>query len=353
MEVKSINLLIKPTLQCNARCIYCHSLKPSVVLSDELLTALFRKLSDFVKRRNIADVSIKWHGGEPMLAGHGFYSKVLELQGKYFHSIGVEIAHSINTNSTLYRGDMRLAMMGLLRSREATVSFDPFHGTRPFAGGVNYASEAIKSVRLLFEDGFNVGIVYVIHKKSVEVVRELYYFFKNLGVSGMLFNPVEELTDPDYMLSPEEYCEFLIRLNEVWQDDNFSFGICPLEEWRNWVVHGQAVSRCEYGPAMLGFVHVVISPEGFLYPCHRYQDRNEHCIGNILDMSFDDIVEKPVTNILADKKHNLTDECRACDYVDLCRSGCVATHDASGKTFWCKGLREAFPHLVKRWRLTA
>lgn len=349
-EVYAANILVKPTLRCNARCIYCHSLRPSVTLTKELLVELFRKLGSFASERAIQNVSVTWHGGEPMIAGPDFYRIVLDLQTKYFERNGIELLHQMNSNLTLYRGETRAVMRDLLRQRRITGCIDPFHPTRLLADGRSYLVEALRSIYRLQADGFEVGMIYVVHRKSLDRVRDLYYYFKNLGVRGVYFHAVEETEDLDYRLSARDYGEFLKRLYCVWEEDQFCFDACPLPEWRASYLEGRPVPRCDYGPSNRGLLHVVVSPEGRLYPCHRFQDKDVHCLGHIQKSSFDEIVNHRLAHLIAYKKENVPSGCLACTHVSLCHSGCVATHDSAGKTMWCEGVRAALDFMAARLR---
>jgi uncharacterized protein len=185
-------------------------------------------------------------------------------------------------------------------------------------------------------------MIYVVHKRSLEVVRELYHFFVNTGVTSVLFHPLEEFEDPQYKLSPGEWGEFLIQLWDVWEADDFSLSISPLKDWRDFLLEDEPIGMCEYNVRSRGNVLITVSPDGHLYPCHRFQDWGAECIGHISEMTFHEIVENPRTQLIASRKENLVPECRSCGFVQLCNSGCVATHDHTGKTIWCEGLKSFF-----------
>jgi len=346
VTIQSINLLVKPTLACNARCLYCHSLKPTNNLSIPLLEHLLEKLAAFTNGHNIANVSMNWHGGEPMLMGSGFYETVMELEKRFFPH--TQIRHTMQSNVCLYTGETRETLLKLMHARIIGACLDPFHPTRLTAQGTDSFPQSLKGTLALLRDGFFIGMIYVVHKKSLEVVEDLYYFFKNLGVPSILFHPLEEFGNPDYHLTPQDYGEFLKRLWDVWEEDDYEFNVSPLAEWRRFLRSGQPCSSCEYGAPSRESPHIVVSPEGDLYPCHRFQDKRIHCMGNIGDLTFEEILSHPWAHLLSDSKENLCSECAECEYVSLCRSGCVATHDRSGKTFWCEGLKKIFEYVKSK-----
>lgn len=347
--LESMDLLIKPTLDCNAKCIYCHSLKPANRMSKELVETIFRKWSLFSAKEGIERLSITWHGGEPMIMGASFYRDVLDLERQYFPN--TKISHSMQSNVCLYKGDVREAVLELVSDRAIGACLDPFHPTRLLPGGTDYYSQSIKGCLDLMNDGFGVNMIYVVHKRSLEVVEQVYYFFKNLGVRNVLFHPLEEFQGPDYCLTPEEWGEFLKRLWKVWEGDDFGLVMFPLSDWRDRILFGEPVGSCEHGQPRDKQLHTVVSPSGDLYPCHRFQDKDIFCMGNIETMTFDEVVQHQWAHLLTETKKNLSEACLACEFVSLCGAGCVATHQPNGRTVWCEGLKAFFGFLKEQGML--
>ena len=347
MKLKQLNLVIKPTLLCNAKCIYCHSLKPSAILSKDLLQELMIKYGAFTKRHGFTQGYIYWHGGEPMLPGEPFYSYFLELKRKYLSHL--EIENGMQSNMCLYRNEKTRGIVSkVLLDKHINGCIDPFHPTRFLNNGGSYLNDALQSMKLLRKDGFHVGMVYVIHKKSLEVVERSYYYFKNVGVGDVLYHPLEDYDNDAYRLTPEDLGKFLKELWDVWEADGYSLPITPLEDWYFHLTKGCPPTMCEYSVRSDAVRSITVSPEGDLYPCPRFQDRGHHRIGNIADMTFDEVVAHPSSRIIRSLKENQPAECQACEFQGLCNSGCVITHDESGKTQWCKGLKTFFGYLKSR-----
>ncbi|MDQ7783045.1 MAG: radical SAM protein [Desulfomonilaceae bacterium] len=346
MKIDGLDLLIKPTLECNARCIYCHSMKPAKKMTLDVLDTLFKKAADYGKRKGLSTISVNWHGGEPMLMGAGFYRDALEIQDKYFTRD--QVLHGMQSNACLYKGEVREALKELMNEKTMGASFDPFHPTRGLIKGGDSFPDALEGSLAMMQDGFSVDMIYVIHKKSLDVVREVYHFFKNMRVQGVLFHPLEEYPGKEYRLEPDDLAVFLRRLWEVWEEDDYELDISPLSEWRAFLKDREPIDSCDFGLPSGSSLHVTVSPEGNLYPCPRFQDRDQCCIGNIRDMTFDEIEAHPYASLVVNKKTNLNPECRACKFVHLCRSGCIATHDETGKTRWCQGLKDFFTFLVAK-----
>ncbi len=345
-SLKSMDLLIKPTLDCNARCIYCHSLKPLGRMSLGLVETIFEKWAPFATKQGVEQLSINWHGGEPMIMGAPFYKAVIDLERKHFPD--KKISHSMQSNACLYKGEIREVVLDLAADRSIGACLDPCHPTRLLPAGTDYYSQSVEGCLNLINDGFGVNMIYVVHKKSLEVVEQVYHFFKNLGVANVLFHPLEDFQDPDYCLTPSEWGEFLKNLWQVWEQDEFSMIIFPLSDWRGRIIFGAPIESCEHGHPRSNQLHLVISPSGDLYPCHRFQDKDLFRMGNIADMSFNEIVQHQWAHLISDSKKTLCEVCSTCEFVSLCGGGCVATRQSNGQTVWCEGLKSFFQFLKER-----
>ena len=93
---------------CNLRCRYCYYVeKPALlrqthrVMPDEILEAYVRQ--NLQANGKDATVEFAWHGGEPTLAGIGFFRKALDLEKRYGE--GRKILNTLQTNATLLDDD--------------------------------------------------------------------------------------------------------------------------------------------------------------------------------------------------------------------------------------------------------
>ncbi len=356
--MENVRLIIKPTLQCNCRCVYCFAQRPEIPdMPYELLEHIFREIGRFTRAHNIGTVDVAWHGGEPMLVGADFYRKAMEFQTRYWPHLSAN--HSMTTNLTLYTGELRKVLLHLFGDNDEafSISWDPSHPTRPFAGGEDSAKATLKGCLALKEDGFSLRLGYVVHKKSIETVVDLYNICRNLGSDSLWVVPADEhfaACHGDYSLTSQDWGVFLKRLWETWEDDDFGFlEISPLGEWRDAIIEGGPVTNCEYGtPWERTTLPLSIAPNGDLGACPTIQDAGLFPIGNLRNMSIEDIAAHRMTYIITEKRETLPAECLECQFVSLCGSGCLPTHDETGKTAWCKGITFFFEYLKSRGILT-
>ena len=65
-----MEIVVKLTTGCNLRCVYCsEGNKAPQVLKKEFLYKLIDELPDFLEEHQDRDITLLWHGGEPMTVG--------------------------------------------------------------------------------------------------------------------------------------------------------------------------------------------------------------------------------------------------------------------------------------------
>ena len=76
-------LVVKVASRCNLNCSYCyvynagdrsHLLQPAI-MADETVAALIQRTATHCRRHGIAEFTFVFHGGEPLLAGPGFFRR--------------------------------------------------------------------------------------------------------------------------------------------------------------------------------------------------------------------------------------------------------------------------------------
>ncbi|MFO8060963.1 MAG: anaerobic sulfatase maturase, partial [Bacillota bacterium] len=71
-----LSLIVKVTRQCNLRCAYCADWRADTPpMSFEVVANLIGRA---MRQDRAEEVNFIWHGGEPLLRGTEFYSKVVE-----------------------------------------------------------------------------------------------------------------------------------------------------------------------------------------------------------------------------------------------------------------------------------
>ncbi|MCL2675552.1 MAG: thioether cross-link-forming SCIFF peptide maturase [Firmicutes bacterium] len=69
-----------------------------------------------------------------------------------------------------------------------------------------------------------------------------------------------------------------------------------------------------------GCEYLAVNPDGDIFPCHRFDGKNEYKIGNVLNGEFDDTIPKSFAASCVYTK----DECKSCFCKYYCGGGCAA-----------------------------
>ena len=125
---------------------------------------------------------------------------------------------------------------------------------------------------------------------------------------------------PAYLVSPQQYGEFLVQLFDEWYEggiprisirtfDNFlqSYIGVPNEL----CVHRDS---CDSG--------LVVEYNGDAYPCDFYI-HPQWKLGNIFQQSIREMAESQERRAFIGQKHPFPEECQTCEWKNLCHSGCV------------------------------
>jgi uncharacterized protein len=94
-----------------------------------------------------------------------------------------------------------------------------------------------------------------------------------------------------------------------------------------------------------------ITSNGDVYPCHRFVERKEYCIGNILESSLLEIYKK--SESLYENLCSIDEKCKSCEWLDTCGNGCAYERLATNGSFKsidpkCSIKKELFEHIKEK-----
>ncbi|MCP5104633.1 MAG: radical SAM protein [bacterium] len=342
-----LTIILKPTGRCNAACRYCSAWEPGKngktdTMSEETLEILFEKIDEWVGHsKQSKRVKLIWHGGEPTLMPLDFFYKAVRLREALEKSHGnrLHMENNIQTN-LLFLGNEKLAMLKALLSRRngknerngkpSTIgtSFDPLTGIRLLKGG-DYNREWEKSIALLKENDFPFGIVYVVHKKSIQHIdRVVDTFLEKFPGTGIRFNPLykegkaaNNSCDSLY-ITPVEWGNFLVLLYRIWERHDKKPSWQPLLEMEEF--HSGKTSRlcCDYA-GRCALTHLGIDSDGEVYSCGRGIDRKYKSYGNIHNNKISEILKSGQRMEMINRAVFLQNtHCKECKWWRYCHGGC-------------------------------
>ncbi|MBM4275126.1 MAG: radical SAM protein [Deltaproteobacteria bacterium] len=353
-------VIFKPTEACNARCIYCDVVqkKPRapVTMPLETLELFFSRINEFLREKPGEEMEVIWHGGEPLLLGPDYFYQAFHFQEKHCAQTGSRIRHSIQSNLTLFSREFTDVMKKLGITSFGT-SYDPIENLRGLGrkrDSQAYNRRFMEGIRLVEEEGFGWGIIYVVTKLSLAKPLEIFRFLSNFSPSGaFMFNPVllygRELEH--LKVTPEEYADFLGAIFPVWWRHRNEFPqVEPFSSLvGNLLEDSRSLMCCDSGAC--AHHHINLLADGSMSQCGRSADWGLLDYGSIFDKSFSEVLADPQRDVLLERNTILPEtKCKGCRFWDICHGGCPLDAWSASRSFlhkseWCyakKGFIEKY-----------
>jgi len=301
-------------------------------------------------------VLFSWHGGEPTLAGIGFYKKAVEIQRKYMPS-GKSLINGIQTNGTLF-DDQWLRFLAEEKFI-AGISIDgpeKIHNRfRKTVRGEGTFTRAVETFTRLQEYGIPTEILCVVGAHNENDALEVYRFFRSLGARFITFLPMV-VRQPESVtgVSPgsvgaEAFGQFLIQVFDEWkQHDIGKIQVQVFEEMLRTAL-GKPHTLCILRETCGGVP--VVENNGDFYSCDHFV-RKESLLGNIREQSLSSLLAHPRQRAFGrDKWKSLPKYCLECEVLDMCHGECPKNRFIStpggepGLNYLCEGYRRFFNHI--------
>ncbi len=323
------SLLIKPVSAiCNLDCEYCFYLDrqsdPYRELPARRMTLeTLERLVDTYLFYSYPQSSFVFQGGEPTLAGLNFFQKLIEFQKRYGRN-GQEVSNCLQTNGVVLDADWcRLLaeynwFVGLSLDGPEEVN-DRYRFDKQGRGSWRRVME---SLELLKKHRVEFNVLCVLNRANVEMPKQLYRFFKELGVTQLQFIPLAEF-DPEGRPQPssitaEQYGRFLVELFDSWWPDRRKIHIRFFDNIAESLAD-QKPSACTMHETCDSYA--VVEYNGDVFPCDFFVE-NDWKLGNIAVDSWSEIARRQRRLQFASKKTIAHSECQACEYQSICHGGC-------------------------------
>lgn len=369
---RTFGTMLKPVgSACNLDCAYCYYLDKAAMyggteprMDPALLEEYIRQ---YITGSDSDTITFVWHGGEPLLAGHEWFARAMELQRKY--ADGKRIVNTLQTNGLLI--DDRWC--SLFRAGEFLIGIsidgpqdihDAFRRDRQGRGTFLRVMQAIETMR---RHGVEYNTLSTVNARSAGRGAEVYEFLR--GISRyMQFLPVAEyvVTPPDgsrphivpphtagaqpapWSIGARDYGRFMCDVFDSWVTRDVGDRFVQLFDavlagYMN--VPAGVCSMCETCGGTMAVEH-----NGDVYPCDHFV-YPQYRLGNIRERSLRELFgsQEQLLFGLA-KRNSLPRECLRCNYLDLCHGECpkhrfaVDRRGESGMNALCAGYKLFFTH---------
>jgi len=348
------SLLIKPaSAVCNLDCSYCFYLDreadPYKALPARRMTLeTLERLVDTWLFYSFPASTFAFQGGEPTLAGLPFFETLAGYQKQYGRN-GQTIGNSIQTNAILI--DDNWARLFKEYNWLLGVSLD---GPEKVNDLYRYNKEGrgtwkrvIQSIETLQKHRVEFNCLCVLSQASVDKPRELYRFYRSLGVDNIQFIPLAEFTPvgapQPFTITPEQYGKFLCEIFDLWWPDRRKVRIRFFDNTAE-ALAGMKPGTCTMHETCDSYV--VVEYNGDVYPCDFFVESGWK-LGNMTLDSWSEIARRQRRFNFASKKTIAHPECQVCEYLSICHGGCPKyRHGPNGRfeelDYFCSAYKMIF-----------
>jgi uncharacterized protein len=342
----AFTLILEPVKRCNLSCRYCYSDGAGAgVMTPQTLKTALEKTSRYAGERGFKEIHLLWHGGEPLLAGLGFFRAAMKILDGLASDL--KFRHYLQTNGLLLDDDF----CAFFRDHEFQIGLSldgpqALHDAlRIGANGQGTHAAVVEKIRLLEQQGLPTGFNAVVTRRSLGQEQAIYRYFQTLGY-GFRLNPMipgrhPAASAPD-LLQPGEYGAFLCGMFDAWTGAKGQrVKVSPLELYLKAMLAGVPY-ECQQQETCAGS-HLGVQPSGDVVPCSRF---GTHPLGNILDAEIQELLALPFCQDIRRRAETLSD-CHACRHWSICHGGCPLNasafcHDHMAKDPFCKDYQRIF-----------
>lgn len=264
-------------------------------------------------------ITITFHGGEPLLAGAGFYKEAFPMLSGILSKFKPTFA--IQTN--LWKMTPEIAEVLAEYNVPIGSSIDGPEEITDSQRGLGYFKKTMEGYQIAKEHGLNVRFICTFTNISVKKREEIFNFFKDEGLVMKLHPALPSLKGDNplkWALSPEEYGDLLLYLLDKYLENINTVRVMNIDDLFKCVFtrHGTV---CTYADCM-GSTYA-IGPDGNIYPCYRFVGMPDFVMGNVSDKpTLEELNNSPAGQKLFKFKAYVDKACADCKHIRYCRGGC-------------------------------
>ena len=347
-----ITIIVKGTNGCNLACSYCSlgKKKSFRFVSKESLVNLMMFSCEYAKYQEESIINFILHGGEPTLIAPNIYDESITIIKEKYPELEIRI--SMQSNGLVITDQY----INIIKKHDIHmgISLDGsecIHDAERRTVGNKPSFEKItNNIDSLLSAGVSVSCLMVLTKNALQEEFDYLEFFetRNLHLKiNPLLNYGNVTEHPELILEEGEYARYLIDLYEEIVEKNINVIVSPIDDIINGIIHNQVIRECSF-KKNCNKHFLCIDYKGCIYPCGKFSDMNEMCIGNIRETSYQKI-DKFLREKLCERRNlKLPRICNSCKFLKLCNGGCSAEAmidgDFNAVPIMCKDYKKIFEY---------
>jgi uncharacterized protein len=350
---------------CNLQCGYCYYLETGqhyeaahlFRMPDSVLESYIRQ---YIEANPGPLIQFTWHGGEPTLAGLPFFRKAVALQ-KRFLPAGWTCWNNLQTNGILLDD----AWCDFLAKEHFDVGLS-LDGTRQLHdeyrkdyGGQGTFERVAAACRRLQAHGIQPDLLCTVTSSIARDPVGVYRSLREFGTGWIQFIPIVRRAADGGMtgdsVGAADYGQFLSDILDEWLYHDIGQLEVQLFAELSLIWSGGEANVCQLAPTC-GRV-LILEHDGSVYSCDHFVTP-EHRLGDLATQTLRQLADSPAQHRFGlAKRDSLPAQCRACDYLNVCRGHCpkdrfiLSDAGEPGLNYLCAGLRQFYAHAEKPLRL--
>jgi len=361
--MKHLAVMIKPASgRCNMRCAYCFYADIARRREQADYGIMGQETAQKIVDNMLLDLdagdeaTLVFQGGEPTLAGLGFFQYILQYAKEAGRVQGVAFHFALQTNGLTLDEDW----MPMLKEYKVLVgvSIDGekrIHDeNRKDSADRGTYKRVMQSKALLEKQNVPYNVLLTLTGQAARHPLKMWQFVLREGIDYIQFTPCLDELDSDekspYALTPERFYRFYAALFPLWLAslrEGKYISVKLFDDLANYF--GKNIPNA-CGIHGLCSAQFVCEGDGSVFPCDFYV-LDEYCMGSLAEERPSALIGKAQPFLSSGRGYVEQEPCASCKYVKSCAGGCkrmVNTMYFSGGLCWyAKLLDEILSQLLR------
>lgn len=343
------HFMLVPSLACQASCFYCFGPHQGTAMSPGAMESALDFMARIVNETHQRKAKVTFHGGEPLLAGHGLWRQALQGLRERFGPQRYEVA----LQSNLWLMDEEFCELFREHGVEVGTSLDGPEAITDAQRGPGYFQRTLAGIRLAEARGLQVGCIATFTPASARRWREVFDFFLSQRLCFSVHAAVPSLdhADTQEAISPGQFGDLLCAMLDYYVQHRHDLKVSSLDQMCQ--AFGCGTGKvCTFRNCLGMFL--AIDPTGDIYPCQRFCGRPGYRLGTLDEQSsLEELLHSPVAKGMHRREQCVREACDGCPHLDYCLGGCpynawAAQDQDKVRDPYCPAYRAAFDHIQAR-----
>lgn len=347
-NLSKLQFLIIPSLNCPAGCKYCFGPNKGDVMSFDMLDKTLGFIKKTVSETKQKKIRVTLHGGEPLMAGHEFYEKLLSGFNSRFNGFDTEIG----IQSNLWLLDDYFCKLFKEHKVNLGTSLDGPEDLTDSQRGTGYFDRTMNGIKKARSFGLNVGCISTFTSQSVKRWREVFDFFINEKIDFSIHAAVSNIHFSSiYALQPEQYGSLLCDMLDYYVKNRRKIIVASLDHLCKGA--GFLEGRVCTFKKCLG-MFLAVDPSGNIYNCQRFAGNEAYRLGSIEeDCGIGQLFSGQGAKRFIEYQHEVDNICKDCEHFSYCKGGCpynawADRHSGKNRDPYCKAYKKIYSRIRSR-----